>query len=87
MQEEGRGEIFITTEEMIDYHLLRFKNTARGISTTQAKEMFAPFDTSDSGSNSLGLHFCRLVMKAYGGKIECYAQEGQHTEYLLFFPK
>jgi signal transduction histidine kinase len=84
IQEEGRGEIVIKTEEMIEHHLLRFKDTARGM---PVDGRFEPFAASGNGNNGLGLHFCQMVMKAYGGKIECYAQEGLQTEFLLFFPK
>ena len=72
---------------MIDYHLLRFKDTSGEMPASHVSKIFEPFYTSDNESSGLGLHFCQLVMKAYGGKIECYAQEGQHTEFLLFFPK
>jgi signal transduction histidine kinase len=87
IKEEDRGEIFITTEELDEHYLLRFKDTAKGMPADEATRVFDQFYTKRKGGSGLGLHFCQLVMEAYGGRIKCRAEEGQYTEFLLFFPK
>jgi signal transduction histidine kinase len=87
IKETDRGEIFITAEISEKYYILRVKDTAKGMSDKEAAQVFKQFYTNRPGGSGLGLHFCQLVMEAYQGHIECRAEEGQYTEFLLFFPK
>jgi signal transduction histidine kinase len=70
-----------------EHYLLRFKDTAKGMPAAEVACVFEQFYAKRQGGSGLGLHFCQLVMEAYGGRIECRAEDGQYTEFLLFFPK
>jgi C4-dicarboxylate-specific signal transduction histidine kinase len=87
VQEEGRGEVVIKTEEMIEHHLLRFKDTARGMPSMLVDGRFEPFDASGNGNNGFGLHFCQLVMKAYAVKSNVMRRKVSKPNFYCFFLK
>lgn len=86
----GRGRIEIATIKGAGSNYLVFRDTAAGIPSQQLPHIFARFYTSTDSDDILGagigLAFCRDVMQAFGGSIECSSRDGQFTEFVLTFP-
>lgn len=58
-----------------------------GIAPDLLSRLFEPFASSGkSGGTGLGLVYCRRVMKAFGGQIDCESELGQYTQFTLHFP-
>lgn len=86
----GKGRIEIATIKGSGANHLVFRDTAAGIPSQQVPHIFTRFYTS-SGSDDIlgagiGLAFCRDVMQAFGGSIECNSSPGHSTEFVLTFP-
>lgn len=86
---EQRGEITIWTEQGKKYNYLYFQDTAKGMSPLQLSRLFDHFYTTTFMGTGIGLSFCKLVMKRFGGNIACKAEEGAraHTKFILSFPR
>lgn len=86
----GKGSIEIETVAGAGANRLLFRDTAAGIEVRHLPHIFSRFYTS-TGSESIlgagiGLAFCRDVMQAFGGSIECTSSPGRFTEFVLTFP-
>ncbi|NKB46393.1 MAG: GHKL domain-containing protein [Legionellales bacterium] len=89
IKEVDKGQINISTVINDQHNILRFCDTARGMTSDEAKQVFERYYTNrtDGNGSGVGLSFCKLVMTAYGGSIVCNAELGEFTEFLLYFPK
>lgn len=84
----SKGEITIGFSQTKKANQLIFTDTAKGIAKDFLPNIFDAFVTSEIRKGAgLGLPYCKHVMKAYGGKIECNSQENKHTKFILSFPK
>lgn len=83
-----RGEVTIWTESTDKFNFLYFQDTAKGMSLLQLSRLFDHFYTTTFMGTGIGLSFCKLVMKRFGGDIDCQAQEGAnpYTKFILSFP-
>ncbi len=63
--------------------------TASGISKKFLPKVFTLFGSQMSfqGGTGIGLAFCKLIMRSYGGNITCSSIEGEYTGFILKFPK
>jgi two-component system CAI-1 autoinducer sensor kinase/phosphatase CqsS len=72
---------------------LLFRDTGPGIAPDVLPHIFTRFYTSSAGiddasiGTGIGLAFCRDVMRAVGGAIDCRSVEGMFTEFALTFPR
>lgn len=87
----GKGEIVIRIETAPGANRLVFRDTGAGIDADTLPHIFQRFYTSAPGDDNVlgsgvGLAFCRDVMRACGGRIECDAVPGEYTEFVLTFP-
>jgi two-component system aerobic respiration control sensor histidine kinase ArcB len=87
IREESKGEVTITTEKVGNEYLVHVKDTASGMPPEVAARIFEQFYTQRRDGTGLGLSFCDLVMKAYGGSITCQAEMGEYAEFTLHFPE
>src|SRR5262249_5754899 len=88
IEKAGKGEIKIWTTENVDYNQVYFKDTGPGIDKEKLPHIFEKFFTSDTHHGTgIGLAFCKLVMEAIGGSIQCESEIGQYTQFILNFPK
>jgi len=79
--------IYIGTELSDSMNWLSVRDSGPGISPEQRDKVFNEFySTSNEQGTGLGLAYCRRVMKAFGGKIECVSEVGEFTEFRLGFP-
>lgn len=63
------------------------RDTGPGIDPRLTGKLFREFQTLGKAEGTgLGLFFCRRVMRAIGGDIECRSEWGRFTEFTLRFP-
>lgn len=63
------------------------RDTGPGIPAELMPKLFREFQTSGKVEGTgLGLAFCRRVMQALGGEIQCRSEHGRFTEFTLSFP-
>ncbi|ESJ20415.1 MULTISPECIES: sensor histidine kinase [unclassified Cupriavidus] len=89
-QREARdgGRIEISACESGGFYQLRVRDTGPGIPADVLPRIFDPFfSTKPHGSGAgMGLAFCRRVMEAFGGRIDCASAPGRHTVFTLHLP-
>jgi two-component system, CAI-1 autoinducer sensor kinase/phosphatase CqsS len=82
----NRGNICIKITSEETHNVLRFTDTASGISPAVLKRIFDTFyTTKQSAGAGIGLAFCRHVVKSFDGEMQCESIEGQHTTFTLKF--
>jgi len=90
----GKGQITLDIQPKtadIKSNRLIFRDTGDGIPPESLPYIFMRFYTSNRDSDSvlgagIGLAFCRDVMQAFGGAIECTSQYGEYSQFVLTFP-
>jgi signal transduction histidine kinase len=87
INEQGKGEIFISLDNNEKYNIVYFKDTAKGMSTETQAKIFQSFYTETKTGTGVGLAFCTMIMKGLHGKIEVKSELGVFTEFVLSFPK
>ncbi|ALD93687.1 Signal transduction histidine kinase [Cupriavidus gilardii CR3] len=82
------GRIEISARESGGFYQLRVSDTGPGIPADVLPRIFDPFfSTKPHGSGAgMGLAFCRRVMEAFGGRIDCQSAPGRHTVFTLHLP-
>jgi len=76
----GRGEV----EIRLTGRQLMITDTGSGIPDDVLPHVFEPFYST--GGTGMGLAFCRKVITAFGGNIQCESQAGKYTRFALSFP-
>ncbi len=87
IEKNKKGEIIISIEEMDNFNVLRFKDTAGGASPEIVQHLFDGYKTTKEKGTGVGLAFCKLTMESFGGNMEGYSVYGDYIEFLLKFPK
>lgn len=87
-----KGSIHIRLASAHNSNQLIFRDTGGGVPPNVLPHIFARFYTSSSNTDSIlgtgiGLAFCREVMQAFGGSIECKSVYGEFSEFVLTFPQ
>lgn len=71
-----------------EYNSIFVGDNGPGIDSENIDQIFSDFYTSGKkGGFGLGLPFCRKVMKAFNGTIQCESEVNQGTQFELRFPK
>ncbi|WP_252026953.1 response regulator [Vibrio sp. SCSIO 43136] len=71
-----------------DRNVISVIDTGPGMDEDTVKQVFDDFyTTGKKGGFGLGLPFCRKVMRAFNGDIECESHIGVGTSFHLVFPK
>lgn len=84
-EKKGHIEIWYGADE--SSHILYFKDTAKGIPSDLLPRLFEKFHTTRRHGTGLGLAYCKMVMEAFGGSIDCQSEYGQFTQFEMRFPK
>lgn len=82
-----KGEIVVWTKRGKKRNYVYFKDTATGIDSKHINKIFDNFFTTNRYGTGLGLSFCKRVMQNLGGDITCKSALGEHTTFILSFPK
>lgn len=71
----------------VGQYQVKVRDSGPGIPGEVLAQLFQPFSSAGkSGGTGLGLAYCRRVMRAFGGEIDCESQVGEYTEFALRFP-
>lgn len=87
IHKNGKGEIFISSEERENANLIKFRDTAGGAPDKIVRNIFDGYVTTKEEGTGVGLAFCKLTMNSFGGDISCHSVEGEFIEFTLIFPK
>lgn len=83
----GKGDIHIWLEQSsTKYNRLYFKDTGKGIDSEILPQIFEHFFTNSCYGAGVGLAYCKMIMKTYGGDILCESIAGKYAEFILLFP-
>ncbi|MDO4262058.1 MAG: HAMP domain-containing sensor histidine kinase [Eubacteriales bacterium] len=68
---------------------IRVRDNGQGIGKEEIGQIFDPYYTTKGTSRNmgLGLYYCRNVMLAHKGRIEARSEQGEGSEFTLWFPK
>ncbi|NTW83441.1 MAG: response regulator [Chlorobiaceae bacterium] len=82
-----QSDVTIRMEKGEGNNYIFFRDTGPGIPKDALQNVFESYYTSGkSGGTGLGLAYCKRVMKAFGGDIQCESEEGKFTEFIMSFP-
>jgi len=87
IRDAERGKIKISLDVGVNCNVLRFTDTALGISKKELPGIFERVMSKKQDEVGFGLAFCKMVMQIYGGDISCKSKFGEYTEFTLSFPK
>lgn len=76
-----------TLEIWFEDNVIHLRDNGSGIDEEKLMHIFDASDMTKDESTGLGLPFCKRVMEAFDGKIECKSEFGKYTEFTLTFPK
>lgn len=84
-----KGEILIRMEPGVTHNRLLFRDTGAGIPQQMLPRVFEEFYSGKGAGRGtgMGLPFCRRVLNAFSGDIECRSRDGEYTELDLTFPR
>ena len=85
----AKGEIQVRLEPGAAHNRLLFRDTAAGISPQALPYIFDEFYSGKGAGHGtgMGLPFCRRVLTAFDGDIQCRSRYGGYTELELTFPR
>ena len=88
-QQNGAGEINITTSREESAISVSIEDSGRGIGKDDLKQVFDPgFTTKSRGTGTgLGLAICYQIVEAHKGKIEVKSQIGKGTKVTVSLPE
>jgi PAS domain S-box-containing protein len=87
IKEEGRGDINILVTQENDQPTLYYRDTAKGIAEEEAPKIFDRFYSDRTDGTGLGLAFCKTVVLAYGGYLNCTGQQDEFIEFKIQLPR
>lgn len=87
IEQEGKGKIQIRYEKSIQYNIVHFKDTAKGIPAHVISRLFERFYSYSNRGTGLGLAFCKMVMRGLEGDIKCKSIYGEFADFILYFPR
>lgn len=87
IEKNHKGKVYISTASTQAGNVLRIKDTAGGVSAEQLSHLFEGYHSTKKKGTGVGLAFCKLTMKSFGGDITCHSVEGDYIEFELVFPK
>ena len=87
IKKHGKGKIYITTELQDDRNILRFKDTAGGVTNEIVSNLFDGFNTTKKEGTGIGLAFCQFTMRSFGGDITAHCVDKDCIEFVLSLSK
>ena len=88
--ESNPGQIRIQTElQEGSYVIIRIKDNGLGMTEEVREKVFHPFFTTKPVGKGTGLGLSisyQIIVEKHGGKLECFSQLGQGTEFAIYLP-
>lgn len=86
IKENNKGEIYIRLKYCTKKVILTFKDTAKGITDTEARYLFDKFYSNTKNGSGLGLTFCKTIVELHAGQI-CFNYSPERSiEFVILFP-
>ena len=80
-------KIIISVYSKKNETIISIKDYGKGIPSSLIKNIFTEYYTSGKKNNTgLGLSFCKKVINAFAGSIECYSTENISTTFIIRLP-
>lgn len=83
----GSGKIIISHEVRDEENVLIFRDTVGNLHTRELNRLFKTRVGDDNRGSGIGLAFCKLAMRGFGGDIVCQSEYGSYVDFVLTFPK
>jgi signal transduction histidine kinase len=80
------GHLTISTSTSDGKLLLLIKDTGKGMSPDQIKQIFEPFNTTKSRGLGLGMPYAQKIIHQHGGQIVVESQPGKGTDVRIELP-
>jgi len=77
----------IQLDILISGNNLIFQDNGCGIEQSALSDIFDIFVSSMSNNLGIGLKVCKNIITEHGGEISCISLEGNHTTFIIKFPK
>ena len=87
VKKHKRGRIFIAAERSETINILRFKDTAGGVTNEIVSKLFESFSTTKKEGTGIGLAFSQFTMHSFCGDISAHCVDGDCIEFVLSFPQ
>lgn len=81
------GNLIVMTKNKDRHIFCSIRDTGKGITEEQGKNIFNPFFTTKKDGTGLGLFIVRKIIISYGGHIEWESKPGKGTKFMVWFPK
>ncbi|MEC6813744.1 hybrid sensor histidine kinase/response regulator [Photobacterium toruni] len=86
-KEKPNFKIIISVYSKKNETVISIKDYGKGIPSSSLKNIFTEYYTSGKENNTgLGLSFCKKVINAFSGTIECYSTENISTTFIIRLP-
>jgi len=90
---DGKGVLTVVTERKesidgIDFVMIKFKDTGKGISKNIKPRIFEPYFTTKENSRNagIGLYMVNKTVREYGGFIEVDSEQDKGTTFSIYLP-
>jgi len=74
------------SREQLQWLVIRFKDTGRGIKKGQLSRIFDFYYSTKEGGTGLGLSIAQQIVEEHGGRIEVESEEGKGSVFAVFLP-
>jgi len=85
-EQDGGGEIFVTTRRRDDGVAIVVTDTGPGIADDVQPRIFDVYFSTKKGGTGLGLPMCRRIVEEHGGTIEVESELGKGTSFTIRMP-
>ena len=79
------GGHYVTVKIWNEGRALYIEDDGKGVPRSKLETIFDSFTTTSSSGTGIGLSFCKKVIEAFGGVIECKSEVGQYTRFVMMF--
>ena len=89
---KNNGEVYLTLKKVQANIIIEVKDNGIGISKKDLPYIFERFYRSDksrsrnTGGSGIGLTITKALVKAHGGKIDVYSEDGKGSKFVIVLP-
>ena len=80
------GALSVSTGRESGHVMLRIRDSGKGMTPAQLKQVFVPFFTTKPRGTGLGLSITQQVLNEHGAEIECNSSIDKGTSFSIRFP-